>query len=67
MWLQRVSGRHLEVSRALHREDEDDEAVLQEGLEQLGLVAGLGGPDAFLLGDLDVLDVDALHDEVSSR
>ncbi|TNN28541.1 hypothetical protein EYF80_061311 [Liparis tanakae] len=57
--------RYLEVSRALDGEHQDDGAVLQEGLGELGLVAGRGGPDAFLLGDVDVPHVAALHDEVA--
>ena len=52
------------MSRALNREDEDDEVILQEGLGQFGLIARCGGPDPFLLRNLYVPDVAALHDEV---
>lgn len=58
---------HLEVSRALHREDQEDQAALQEGSVEFELVAGRGGPDAFLLGDVKVPQVAALHDEVTHR
>lgn len=55
---------YLEVSRALNREDEDDEVILQEGLSEFGLIAWCGGPDTFLLRNFYVPDVAALHDEV---
>lgn len=46
----RAPGWYLEATRTLDGEDEDDELVLQEGLGQLALVAGRGGPDPPLLG-----------------
>lgn len=53
------------MSRALHREDEDDDVTLQEGLAESDLIAGCGGPDPFLLRDLYVPRIAALHDEVA--
>lgn len=56
---------YLEVSGALDREDQEDEAALLEGAVELELVAGCGGPDAPLLRELNVAQVAALHDEVT--
>ena len=58
---------NLEVPGSLHGEDEDDEVVLEEGLGEFALVARGGGPDPFLLRDLDVPHTAALHDEVPHR
>lgn len=55
------------MSWALNREDEDDEVIVEEGLGEFGLVAWSGGPDAFLLRNLYVPDVAALHNEVARR
>lgn len=52
------------MSRALNREDEDDEVILQEGLGQFALIAWCGGPDTLLLRNFYVPDIAALHDEV---
>lgn len=58
---------YLEVSRALDREDEDDEAISQEGLGEFVLIAWCSRPDPFLLGNFYIPDVAALHNEVSDR
>lgn len=62
-------GRHpsvaLEVSRALDREHQEDQAGVQEGSVEFELVAGGGGPDASLLGDVYVPQIAALQDEVA--
>lgn len=60
-------GGHLEVSRALDGEDEEDNAAVDEGSAELGLVAGRGRPDPPLLRELNVPQVAALHDEVAHR
>ena len=55
------------MSGALHREDQEDKAALQEGSVEFELVAGRGGPDSFLLGDVNVPQGAALHDEVTHQ
>lgn len=53
------------MSGALHGEDKEDGAGLLEGSVQFVLVVWRSGPDAPLLGELDVPQVAALHDEVT--
>lgn len=55
------------MSRALNREDEEDGFILQEGIGEFGLFALCGGPDTFLLRNVYVPEVAALHNEVARR
>lgn len=55
------------MSRALNRKDENDKVTLQESLGEFSSVAWCGGPDTFLLRDLYVSGITALHDKVTDR
>lgn len=63
--VQHWSECYLELPRSLNREDEDDSPVLQEGLGEFALIARRGGPDTFLLRNIYVPHIAALHDEVA--
>ena len=58
---------YLEVTGTLNREDEDDRAVLHEGLAELALRTRRGGPDTLLLGYFYTPTVATFQDEVAGR